>query len=237
MADSESGRTVPKKVWDKETDKWVFVGDEWQTLGYVASQSGFDGDMPTHFEEKWLVEHVSKAAWAIVTIIYIPAVDHATDAEIRAISATSAVEWLFDADIECPPQLLPVMQDRSFVPKIISDDCPASIQVPSSSNVEKSKMSSAEVISSAVEITRATEFTARNKLAIAIGCSPNNKGLVKFWKRYATKQPTKKTMFAPEVAMNDDPLPKLIAQEELEQLTKAQAADKRAEGKPRRQRL
>jgi hypothetical protein len=44
-------------------------------------------------------------------------------------------------------------------------------------------------------------------------------------------------MFMPEVEVNDDQLAKLIAHEELEQLTKAQEADRRAEGKPRRQRL
>ncbi len=237
MAESTRGRSVPKKVWEPDTGRWLFIGNEWQTLGYFAKESGFDGDMPTHCDEQWLIEHVTKTSWAIVTVAYFPAADYATDAEIRAISPDSAVEWLFDAEIECPPQLQQAMNERGFAPKIVSNDRSSAIQEPIHSSVAETKMSSMMATRRAIEITAATEFTSRTDLAKAIGCSVNNAGLKEFWKRYHTKQPTKKITFAPELAVDDDPLKKLIAGEEIERLTKAQAAEMRAEGKPRRQKL
>lgn len=237
MAESSQGRSVPKKVWEPDTGRWLFIGNEWQTLGYFAKESGFDGDMPTHFEEQWLIEHVTKTSWAIVTVAYCQAADYATDAEIRAISADSAVEWLIDAKLECPPQLQHAMNERGFVPRIVPNDRASANQVPIQSDIEASRISSQVAEVKAIELTTKTKFSSRRNLADAIGCSVNNAGLKRFWKRYHKKDPRKTVNYAPELAVDDDPLQKLIDQEEIERLMKEQSAEMRAEGKRRRQKL
>lgn len=237
MGESTKGRPVPKKVWEPETSRWLFVGNEWQTLGYVTKESGFDGGMPTYCEEQWLIEHVGVTSWAVVTAGYYPTVDRATDTEIRAISADTAVEWLIDAELECPPQLQHAMNERGFAPRVVPNDRASANQVPIQSDAEASRISSQVAEVKAIELTAKTKFSSRRNLADAIGCSVNNAGLKRFWKRYHKREPRKTITYAPELAVDDDPLQKLIDQEEIKQLMKAQSAEMRAEGKPRRQKL